>query len=112
LFPAAATELNLDCVPVGGDGDTVMATAFNAGQGLRTVYSSLARYAFDVGDWSNSEWIAFQGVSGAPGSTHRGDQNRVWGELKMVPMLHDWADIAKQATLCRLLPNNSPEGSA
>ncbi|CAN7742125.1 penicillin acylase family protein [Caballeronia sp. LjRoot34] len=112
LFPEAANVLNLDCVPVGGDGDTVMATAFNAGQGLRTVYSSLARYAFDVGNWSNSEWIAFQGVSGAPGNPHRSDQNRRWGELEMVPMLYDWTDIAKQATLCRLLPNLSREGPA
>jgi penicillin amidase len=52
VFPESAGELNLDCVTVGGDGDTVMATAYNAGQGLGTVYSSLARYAFDVGAWA------------------------------------------------------------
>jgi hypothetical protein len=29
-----------------------------------------------------------------------------------VPMLYDWTDIAKQATLCQLLPNMSREGPA
>jgi penicillin amidase len=103
VFPEWADVLNLACVPIGGDGDTVMATAFNAGQGLRTVYSSLARYAFDVGAWSNSEWIVFDGASGCPGDPHRHDQNRAWGELTMVPMLYDWSEIGTLAKSSRMI---------
>jgi penicillin G amidase len=105
VFPQSADALNLDCVAIGGDGDTVMATAFNAGQGLRAVYSSLARYAFDVGAWSNCEWIVFQGASGCPGNPHRNDQNRAWGELTMVPMLFDWSAIATLAKSFRMAPD-------
>lgn len=110
VFPESADVLNLDCVAIGGDGDTVMATAFNAGTGLQTVYSSLARYAFDVGAWSNSEWIVFQGASGCPGNRHRGDQNRAWGELSMVPMLYSWAEIATLANGCLMVPGE-PDSS-
>lgn len=102
VFPESADMLNLACVAVGGDGDTVLATAFNAGQGLQAVYSSLARYAFDVGVWKNCEWIAFQGVSGHPADRHRGDQNRAWGSLEMVPMLYDWDDIRAVGSYCAM----------
>jgi penicillin amidase len=104
VFRESGDVLNLACVAIGGDGDTVMATAFNAGQGVRAVYSSLARYAFDVGMWSNSEWIVFQGTSGCPGNPHRNDQNSAWGELAMVPMLYDWRDIPTLAKRCQLMP--------
>jgi len=107
VFPESADELNLACVRVGGDGDTVMATAFNAGEGLRAAYSSLARYTFDVGAWSNCEWIVFQGASGHPGHPNRNDQNQAWGTLTMVPMLYDWNVIRACGTHYRLKPGQS-----
>lgn len=93
LFPEAASLLDTTCDPIGGDGDTVLATGYLAGESLRASYSSLLRYAFDMGDLGNCRWIAYQGVSGCAGSPHRNDQNADWAAVRMVPMLIDWCAI-------------------
>ncbi|MBB5696493.1 penicillin acylase family protein [Muricoccus pecuniae] len=98
LFPDSAALLDPPCAPVGGDCDTVMATGYHAGEGLRATYSSLARYAFEPGDWDACRWIVFQGVSGHHDSRHRSDQNKIWASVEMVPMLYRWDRIASLAT--------------
>ena len=104
LFPAAAGKLDTGSVRIGGDNDTVFATGLQAGEGLATRYSALARHVFDVGEWDNCRWIVFQGASGEPGHPHRSDQNEEWGRCETVPMLYRWQTIESVATLERLIP--------
>jgi len=103
VFPEAAAELDMSCVPVGGDNDTVLATGFSAGEGFGTKYSALARTSFDVGNWSACSWIVFQGSSGASDTAHRQDQNASWGSGLFVPMLYDWDEIAGRSKLTILM---------
>lgn len=104
LFPEAASMLDTGSVTVGGDNDTVFATGLQAGEGLATRYSALARHVFDVGAWDNCRWIVFQGASGEPEHPHRSDQNEDWGRCKTVPMLYRWQTIESVAVLERLMP--------
>ncbi|NKC31181.1 penicillin acylase family protein [Falsiroseomonas selenitidurans] len=97
LFPDWAPLLDPPALPVGGDTDTVLATGFFAAAGDAAAYGALSRYAFDVGAWENSRWSVFHGASGHPGSPHYADQHAVWAGTAMVPMLHDWARIARAA---------------
>jgi penicillin amidase len=97
LFPDWAKLLDPPALPVGGDTDTVLATGFMAASGPSAAYGALARYAFDVGAPENSRWVVFHGASGHPGSPHYADQHAAWAATAMVPMLHDWADLARDA---------------
>jgi penicillin amidase len=103
-YPSAAAQLNPICAPIGGDGDTVMASGCYAGQGLRAAYSSLARYAFDVGEWQNCRWIVYQGASGRHDNPHRSDQNSTWASVEMIPMLFEWGEIVDSCSVLRLAP--------
>ena len=67
--------------------------------------TSVARYAFDVGDWEQSGWIVPLGASGHPGSRHYADQATDWAAVRLRPMRYDWARIAADAeTHQHLLP--------
>lgn len=103
LFPEAAPTLDMGCAPIGGDGDTVLCTGSNPGESTRTTYSSLARYAFNMGDWANSRWIVYQGVSGCPGHPHRGDQNANWAAVRAMPMLAEWRSIRVASHALKIL---------
>lgn len=102
VFPDRAGELDVGCAIVGGDNDTVFATGMNAGEGLATKYSALARHSFDVGNWDDCRWIVFLGASGDEKSGHRDDQNAAWARCGSIPMLYDWSVIAAQSSLQRL----------
>ena len=97
LFPEAAPLLDPPALPIGGDNDTVLANGLLASAGPAAAYGALARYAFDVGDWNNSRWAVFHGVSGQPGSPHYTDQHAAWAKARMVPMLYGW-DAVRAAT--------------
>ncbi|MBV1796662.1 penicillin acylase family protein [Siccirubricoccus sp. G192] len=103
LFPDQAALLDPPALPVGGDGDTVLATGLLPASGPAATYGALARYAFDVGHWDASLWSVFHGVSGQPGSPHYADQNPTWSECRMVPMRYDWRVIAAEAALTQTL---------
>jgi len=105
LFPDAAALLDPPALPIGGDNDTVLANGLLAAAGPTAAYGALARYVFDVGDWDNSRWAVFHGVSGQPGSPHYTDQHAAWAASEMVPMLYDWKAVRAAATAVqRLLP--------
>ncbi len=105
LSPAAAQELHLAGLPVGGDNDCVMANGCVPALGLGAAYGAVARYVFDVGGWDNSRWIVLDGVSGLPGSPHRGDQHAAWARGELIPMLYDWDAIAQASHCVRLEPS-------
>ncbi len=93
LFPEAASLLDPPSVPAGGDGDTPQAGSYAISEPFTSYWTSVARYAFDLSDWSNSRWVVPLGVSGHPGSPHYTDQMPVWEQVQMVPMLYDWEAI-------------------
>ena len=102
---AAFPEAMLDppSRPVGGDGDTVLATGILPKAGPAATYGALLRYVFDVGDWENSRWVVFHGASGHPASPHYADQHQPWSECRMVPMRYGWAEIAATAVTTQQL---------
>jgi penicillin amidase len=102
-MPSQAAVLDPASLPVGGDGDTVMAIGLVPSAGPAGTYGALSRYVFDVGDWENSRWVVFGGVSGQPGSPHYADQTVPWTACQMVPMRYDWAGIAANAESTEVL---------
>lgn len=105
-FPEAG--LDPASLPLPGDGDTVQAIGLLPSAGPAATYGALARYAFDVGDWDNSFWAVFHGVSGRPGSPHYADQNALWSGCRMAPMRYSWALIAEEATVTQILDPGEP----
>lgn len=103
LFPDAAPALNPPAMPLGGDGDTVMAIGLLPAAGPSATYGALCRYVYDVGDWENCRWAVFHGASGQPGSPHYADQAAEWAACRMVPMRYDWAAIERAATATQRL---------
>jgi len=93
LFPDAA--LDPKPVSMGGDGDTPQAGSEEKGLGI--VHSSVARYAFDLGDWDASGWIVPLGSSGHADSPHYADQAQDWADVKLRPMLYSWSRIEADA---------------
>jgi penicillin amidase len=103
LFPDAAPLLDPPSMPLGGDGDTVMAVGLAPAAGPTATYGSLCRYVMDVGDWEESRWAVFHGASGHPGGPHYCDQAAEWAACRMVPMRYDWAGIGVAATATQVL---------
>ena len=102
-FPDAAPVLDLPSMPLGGDGDTVMAIGLVPAAGPAATYGALCRYVFDVGGWENSRWAVFHGASGQAGSPHRTDQAAEWAACRMVPMRYSWPGIEAAATATQVL---------
>ncbi len=107
-FPKAAALLDPASRPIGGDGDTVMATGIAPAAGPAATYGALCRYVFDVGAWDNSRWAVFHGASGHPGSPHHTDQNEAWSACAMVPMRYAWDGIEAAATARQTLHGTWP----
>ena len=102
-MPELAPLLDAPALPVGGDGDTVMAVGLLPAVGPAATYAALSRYVFDVGAWENCRWVVFAGASAHPGSPHYADQNRPWSACEMVPMRYDWAGIERAARATQVL---------
>jgi penicillin amidase len=102
-FPAAAAALNPPSLPLGGDGDTVMAIGMVPAAGTAGTYGALCRYVIDVGGWDNSRWAVFHGASGQPGSPHYTDQAADWAGCRMVPMRYAWPGIEAAAATTEVL---------
>ncbi len=95
-FPDAASALNPPQVATRGDGDTPC----NGGRHLNSFTHTsgpVNRYIHDPSDWRNSRWIVPLGASGHPGSKHYSDQQQMWADVETIPMLWDFADIARDA---------------
>jgi penicillin G amidase len=107
---------------VGGDNDTFWANGSlpgnapaggrHATSAFKAVYGAVARYVFDVGDWSASRWIVFDGVSGDPDSPHYVDQHPLWAEGGLAPMHYDWDVIARGGRCLELVPATGPADAA
>lgn len=94
---AARKRLAGPTPPLAGDNETVMAAGSTPGTGLAAQYGSVARYAFDVGNWDASRWVVLDGASGKADSPHRFDQTAAWARGEMVPMHYDWKTIEREA---------------
>ena len=98
-FPHLAQMLDPPSVSVGGDSDTPQAGGYSPAQPFVMTGMSVARYAFDLGDWNNSGWAVPLGASGHPESPHYTDQTQTWREVQLIPMLYDWKHIVEEAKL-------------
>jgi len=96
-FPADAELLDPPAIAAGGDGDTVQAAEFVPAAGFELSGTSVARYAFDLGDWERSGWIVPLGASGHPGSPHYSDQSADWAAVRLRPMRYDWARVSAES---------------
>lgn len=96
-FPESALLLDPPVVPMSGDGDTPHSAGYDASEPFDVTGTSVARYVFDLKDWSRSRWITPLGSSGHPGSPHYTDQVTAWGQRDLVPMLYDWDRIEAEA---------------
>jgi len=104
-FPELADMLDPPPIPMSGDGDTPLAGGYSPADFATVTGLSVARYAFDLGDWSSSLWAVPLGASGHPGSPHYHDQSETWRKVQMVPMEYDWGTILdRSATQQRLEP--------
>jgi penicillin amidase len=95
--PALAPLLDPPAVPTGGDSETVQAGSYIPAAGFALTSTSVARYAFDLGDWEQSAWVVPLGASGHPGSPHYADQAQAWSEVRLLPMRYGWARIRAEA---------------
>jgi penicillin amidase len=96
-FPALASLLNPPGVAMGGDNETVQAGSYIPAAGYGLTSTSVARYAFDLGDWERSAWVVPLGASGHPGSPHYADQVHAWSEVRLLPMRYGWERIRAEA---------------
>ncbi len=91
---AAARHLHPPVHGCAGDGDTVRQGGTAPETGERAIHSSVARYAFDLGDWDNSGWVVPHGVSGVRGSGHDLDQRQAWLNCELVQMAYSQDAVA------------------
>ncbi len=84
-------------VEVGGDLDTVFATGFTPTAGFDVRTGSVARYAFDLGNWDESGWVVPLGAAGAPPNEHAGDQQEAWSEGRLLPAPYTRAAVEAAA---------------
>jgi len=82
---------------VGGDSDTVRAAPVAGHLGDQMAAGSVARYAFDLADWDQSQWVVPHGVSGIRDSGHDLDQRSHWLQCQMVPMWYSAQAVAANA---------------
>ena len=97
VVPEHADLLNPPRIAVGGDADTPQQGAFAPGVPFTLYSTSVARYVYDLSDWTNSRWIVPLGASGHPGSPHYADQLERWAAVQTNAMLYDWALIRADA---------------
>jgi len=95
---SAAQDLHPPVDGVGGDRETVRAAPISMHHGDRMGSGSVARYAFDLARWDDSQWVVCHGVSGVRGSGHDLDQRSNWVAGTMIPMVYSAQAVADHAT--------------
>lgn len=95
---AAARDLHPPVDGCAGDGDTVRQGGTAPETGERAIHGSVARYAFDLGDWDNSGWVVPHGVSGVRNSGHDLDQRQAWLDCELIPMAYSPQSVASVTT--------------
>lgn len=100
---AWATELSGPSMPLGGDGDTPLASSYSHADPFAITGTSVARYIYDLNDWDDSRWIVPLGSSGHPASPHFADQSPIWANVDFIPMTYTWRKIEKLAESAQTL---------
>lgn len=90
----AARDLHPPVDGCAGDGDTVRQGGTAPETGERAIHGSVARYAFDLGDWDSSGWVVPHGVSGVRNSGHDLDQRQAWLNCELLPMAYSPEAVA------------------
>ena len=101
-IPEKMEVLQATSRPLGGDGDTPLASSYQHGN-FDISGTSVARYIYDLNDWDKSLWIVPLGASGHPGSPHFEDQAELWSKMDYIPMLYNWEKIKVQAETSQIL---------
>jgi penicillin G amidase len=84
--------------PLPGDPETVrMVSHLHGGADYRVQSGSVARYAFDLGDWDRSGWVIPHGVGGDASHPHFADQVQAWKGARLLPMPYS-PNAVEQAT--------------
>ena len=95
--PRLSPILDPPRIATGGDGDTPWAGPYAPADFAALGGMSVFRYAYDTADWERSLWAVPLGSSGHPGSPHYADQAKMWGQVRMAPMMYGWERIAAHA---------------
>ncbi|WP_084495180.1 penicillin acylase family protein [Nocardia shimofusensis] len=96
--PELSAKIRPARLPLGGDGECVMANASAIGFSHACSLGSAARYIWDLADRDASRWIVPLGVSGDPRSDHFQDQARLWARGELVGVVGDWQALRARAT--------------
>ncbi|MFG2680731.1 penicillin acylase family protein [Streptomyces sp. NPDC048392] len=89
--PARAEEPRLS-----GDHDCVLCTSPVPGLTDRAARGPAARYVWDLADRANSRWVVPHGASGVPGSPHHRDQQSLWLDGELAPVVTDFDRLTKE----------------
>jgi penicillin amidase len=100
--------LNPGAVRIGGNADTVLATAHLPRHPYRTrLFAPSWRMVVDVGDWDASGGIHLPGQSGQPGSRHYRDLRKRWQRNRQFPLYWSEAQVRRHTrSRLTLLPRN------
>ncbi|MGW5766980.1 penicillin acylase family protein, partial [Streptomyces tendae] len=80
-----------------GDHDCVLCTSAVPGVTDRAARGPAARYVWDLADRENSRWVVPHGASGVPGSPHHRDQQPLWLDGELAPVVTDFDRLTKES---------------
>lgn len=80
-----------------GDHDCVLCTSAVPGLTDRAARGPAARYVWDLADRDNSGWVVPHGASGVPGSPHHRDQQPLWLDGGLAPVITDFTRLTKES---------------
>ncbi|KAF2779074.1 penicillin acylase family protein [Streptomyces sp. OM5714] len=80
-----------------GDHDCVLCTSAVPGLTDRAARGPAARYVWDLADRDNSRWVVPHGASGVPGSPHHRDQQPLWLDGGLAPVITDFTRLTKES---------------
>ncbi|MBF6354049.1 penicillin acylase family protein [Nocardia higoensis] len=110
--PELSAKIRPARLPLGGDGECVMANASAIGFSHACSLGSAARYIWDLADRDASRWIVPLGVSGDPRSDHFQDQAPLWARGDLVGLVGDWQTLrahARKVDVFTRVPEQSTE---
>ncbi|WP_369176617.1 penicillin acylase family protein [Streptomyces mutabilis] len=79
-----------------GDHDCVLCTSAVPGLTDRAARGPAARYVWDLADRQHSRWVVPHGASGVPGSPHHRDQQTLWVDGELAPVITDFDRLTKE----------------
>ncbi len=79
-----------------GDHDCVLCTSAVPGLTDRAARGPAARYVWDLADRQHSRWVVPHGASGVPGSPHHRDQQTLWLDGELAPVITDFDRLTKE----------------